>query len=51
MLMHAAYTLSLEISSIAGNVVTWKELGQLNPEALITLKAIDLIQADREISC
>lgn len=50
-LMQASYTLSLEIAKISGSTVTWRELDQLSPEALITLKVIDLIQADREISC
>ena len=51
MLMHAAYSLALEICNIPGSTVTWKELIQTSPEALLTLKAINLIQSDREISC
>lgn len=51
MLMHAAYSAALELVPIPEDVVSWKRIAELNPELLLTLKAIDLIQSDREISC
>lgn len=51
MLMQAAYSLALDICSIPGSTVTWKELRQISPENLLTLGAIDSIQRSRDISC
>jgi hypothetical protein len=51
MLMHAAYSVSLELGSMPGYSFSWRELQETNPEMLVTLRAIVLIQADQEISC